>query len=111
MCLHRKITLRKSGVKISNPFVKKTVTGSMPTLQCFSTSLAMGSNIYFCFYIKFGTFLWILPKSSHLKVIYSEKATKFCKIATVDLTVTTYLGQIEGGGFAKFCDLLRIYEL
>ena len=24
-----------------------------------------------------------------LKFIYSEKATKFCKIATVDLTVTT----------------------
>ena len=29
-----------------------------------------------------------------LKFIYSEKATKFCKISTVDLTVTTYIGQI-----------------
>ena len=25
-----------------------------------------------------------------LKFIYSEKATKFCEISTVDLTVTTY---------------------
>ena len=47
MCLHRKITLRKSGVKISNPFViKKTVTGSMPTLQCFSTSLTVLEATY-----------------------------------------------------------------
>ena len=27
-----------------------------------------------------------------LKFIYSEKATKFCKISTVDLTGTTYIG-------------------
>ena len=46
----------------------------------------------------------------YLKFIYSEKATNFCKITTVDLTVTT-LGQIYGGDFAKFCGLLRIYEL
>ena len=26
--------------------------------------------------------------SSYVKFIYSEKATKFCKISTVDLTVT-----------------------
>ena len=35
-------------------------------------------------------------------VIYSEKATKFCKISTVELTVTTY---------DKSCGLLRIFEL
>ena len=36
----------------------------------------------------------------------------FCKIFTVDLTVTThYIGQIYGADFAKFCGLLRIYEL
>ena len=28
-----------------------------------------------------------------LKFIYSEKATKFCKISTLLLTSTTYLGQ------------------
>ena len=26
----------------------------------------------------------------YLKFIYSEKATNFCKISTIDLTVTTY---------------------
>ena len=45
------------------------------------------------------------------KLIYSEKATKFCKISTVDMTVTKYIGQIYGGDFAKMCGLLRIYEL
>ena len=44
-----------------------------------------------------------------VKFIYSEKATKFCEISTVDLTVTTK-GQIYGGDFAKFCGLLGIYE-
>ena len=47
----------------------------------------------------------------YVKFIYSEKATKFCEISTVDLTVTTFIGQIYGGDFAKFCGLLRIYEL
>ena len=27
--------------------------------------------------------------------IYSEKATRFCEISTVDLTVTTYLGPLH----------------
>ena len=40
-------------------------------------------------------------KNVYLKFIYSEKATKFCEISTVDLTVTTYMGQIYGGDFAK----------
>jgi hypothetical protein len=46
-----------------------------------------------------------------VKFIYSEKATKFYEISTVDLTVTTYIGQIYSGDFAKFCSLLRIHEL
>ena len=46
-----------------------------------------------------------------VKFIYSEKATKFCEISIVDLTITMYIGQIYGGDFAKFCGLLRIYEL
>ena len=46
-----------------------------------------------------------------INFMYSEKATKFCEISTVDLTGTTYIGQIYCGDFAKFCGLLRIYEL
>ena len=46
-----------------------------------------------------------------VKFIYPEKATKFCEISTVDVTVTTYIGQIYGGDFTKICGLLRIYEL
>ena len=43
------------------------------------------------------------------KFIYSEKATKFCKIFTLLLTGTTYdKSKVK---ISKFCDLLRIYEL
>ena len=49
--------------------------------------------------------VWCYYASSFLKYIYSEKATKFCEISTVNLTGTTYIGQIYGGDFAKFCDL------
>ena len=50
MCLHRKITLRKSGVKISNPFVKKNSNWINANIAMFFyTSLAMGSNIFFVF--------------------------------------------------------------
>ena len=41
-----------------------------------------------------------------LKFIYSEKATKFCEIFTLFLSFV-----VLGEDFAKFCDLLRIYEL
>ena len=46
-----------------------------------------------------------------LKFIYSEKATKLCEISTVDLSYVCSSGQIYGGYFAKYCGLLRIYEL
>ena len=49
-----------------------------------------------------------------LKFIYSEKATKFCKISTNHLAGSIYIvgtGQIIGGDLAKFCGLFRIYEL
>ena len=53
--------------------------------------------------------LKIYPKHFEaVKFIYSDKATKFCEISTVDLT---NIGQIYGGDFTKYCDLLRIYEL
>ena len=42
-----------------------------------------------------------------LKFIYYEKATKFCEIFPLLLTTTLKLGE----DFAKFCGLLRIYEL
>ena len=41
--------------------------------------------------------------------VYSEKATKFCKISTI--FDWQYIGWIIGGDFAKFCGFLRIYEL
>ena len=46
-----------------------------------------------------------------VKFIYSEKATKFCEISTLDLLCLFSVSQIYGGDFAKFCGLLRIYEL
>ena len=45
-----------------------------------------------------------------LKLIYSEKAQKFCEISTVDLSYLYSARQIYDGDFAK-CGLLRIYEL
>ena len=49
---------------------------------------------------------------ANVKFIYSEKATKFCEISTLPLTGTTEdKSKEETGDFAKFCDLLRIYEL
>ena len=45
-----------------------------------------------------------------LKFIYSEKATKFCEISTEDLSLRS-ASQIYGGDFAKFCGLLKLYEL
>ena len=49
--------------------------------------------------------------AGHLvKFIYCEKATKFYEISTLILSVM-YCRQKQGGDFAKFCGLLRIYEL
>ena len=49
-------------------------------------------------------------KKTPLKFVFSKKATKFEKIFTVDLTLTTYC-QIDGEDFANFCGLLRKHEL
>ena len=49
-------------------------------------------------------------QSSLLKFIYSEKATKFCKIFILLLSYVVPVKR-EGEDFAKFCGLLRIYEL
>ena len=46
-----------------------------------------------------------------VKFIYSEKATKFCKISTNYLSYVCTASQIIGGDFAKICGLLRICEL
>ena len=45
-----------------------------------------------------------------LKFMYSEKATKFCEIFPLLLTVRTVC-QKKAEYFANFCGLLRIYEL
>ena len=45
-----------------------------------------------------------------LKSIYSERATKFCKIFPVLLT-TVFTVKSKGKISQKFCGLLRIYEL
>ena len=55
--------------------------------------------------------LFLTNKVNYSKFRYSQKATKFFKISTVDLTFTRYVGQIYGGDFTKICGLLRIYEL
>ena len=46
---------------------------------------------------------------TEVKFIYSEKATNFCEISTVDLS---YVGMVKSTVkiFAKCCGLLRIYE-
>ena len=46
-----------------------------------------------------------------VKYIYSEKASKFCKISTVDLFYVYSACQIYVEDFVKFCDLLGIHEL
>ena len=46
-----------------------------------------------------------------VKFIYSENATKFCEISTIDLSSLCSACQIYSGDFAKFGCLLRIYEL
>ena len=50
------------------------------------------------------------PLEVVLKFVFSKKATKFDKIFTVDLTLTTYC-QIDGEDFVNFCGLLRKHEL
>ena len=45
-----------------------------------------------------------------LKFIYSKKATNFCEISTLLLTVCTVVKK-KGEDFAKICGLLRIHEL
>ena len=45
-----------------------------------------------------------------IKFTHFGKATNFCEISTVNLTVT-YTGHIYGRDFTKFCGLLKIYEL
>ena len=43
--------------------------------------------------------------------VYSEKATKFCEIFTLHLTTVHRYSQKKGEDFAKFCGLLRRYEI
>ena len=45
-----------------------------------------------------------------VKSVFSKKATKFDKIVTVDLTLTTYC-QIYVEDFFNFCGFLRKHKL
>ena len=67
-------------------------------------------RVQYCRYIILGQFDSQKNEVQRLKFIYSEGATKFCTISTAELTDTTNR-QLYDGDFAKFCGLLRIYEL
>ena len=68
------------------------------------------SWIFLLFYICTCVLSGKLDVLGLLKFIYSEKATKFCEIFPLLLTVCTAV-KSKGEDFAKFCGLLRIYEL
>ena len=57
-----------------------------------------------------GMFRAIPLGSAVVKFIYSEKATKILRNLPLTFDYSTY-GQKLGEDFAKFCGLLRIYEL
>ena len=59
--------------------------------------------------LKLG-FTRTFPRNQHVKFIYSEKATKILRNLPLTFDYSTY-GQKLGEDFAKFCGLLRIYEL
>ena len=50
---------------------------------------------------------YILP---YIEFIHSEKATQFCEISNLDLTMCSTV-KSKFRDFAKFCILLRLYEL
>ena len=44
-----------------------------------------------------------------IKFIYSEKATKFCKISIVNLTVTTQdKSKVESGAFSEYMNFIKV---
>ena len=89
--------------------MKNWVLVQHPIMVMFSLLLSAVCNILF---VNHSFYLWaILFRSGSLNFIYSEKTTKFCEISTLDLSYVSSNGQIYGGDFAKFCGLLRIYEL
>ena len=51
-----------------------------------------------------------LINNGEVEFVFSKKATKFDKIFTVDLTLTTYC-QIDGEDFVNLCGLLRKHKL
>ena len=64
----------------------------------------IGEIILFRFFLYRLTFF----RNFHLFKVHSEKATKFCEISTNFLTGSNI---IIGGDYAKFCGLLRMYEI
>ena len=74
------------------------------TAKCTFNVVDLEVNRFLTIFLRSS--LWFCAQASPhwcyymVKFIYSEKATKFCKIYIVDLTVTTY-GQIWDGDFAN----------
>ena len=97
-----------------NPYILVSKAGPIVVQQLCGVpwSRVKGQLILKCLFDVFNSSkkqmktIWV-----EVKFIYSEKATNFWEIYTVDLTVTMCIGQIYGGDFAKICGLLRIYEL
>ena len=81
-CIYSPSTSKKS-TGITNYFVF-FAGGSPAATSLTDHTVCMNSNLYHS-----------QLKDLHLKFIYSEKATKFCEIFTVDLTVTTYRTNLQ----------------
>ena len=60
-----------------------------PTKTCFVTSLTNFTKKHNPKYNRCITSFLVCCENDVLKFIYSEKATQFCEIYTIDLTVTT----------------------
>ena len=50
------------------------------------------------------------PAKTHIKFMFSKKATKIDEIFIVDLTLCSWC-QMDGEDFVNFCGLLRKHEL
>ena len=80
---YRKIKLEESFEIFLMKWDKQTSSSSYSTKKEFELIL---SRIFYFSFVIWDTHFWV----QMVKFIYSEKATKSCKISTVDLTVTTY---------------------
>ena len=78
--------------------------------RCFSPAFRFLAKPEMAFFRFEMDFLGGFQNQVELKFIYSEKATKILRNLPLTFDYSTY-GQKLGEDFAKFCGLLRIYEL